>query len=172
MGKRQVKIAAFAVAFAAFGVMSVTIVRAFGPHEESERQVKESETPVAALAALKKLAGNAKLTEFSEEKEHGSVFYEGSWQGTHGKVDALVTVAGDLVELEEAVPVDSVPKAVQDKVTEAAGKDAKLYVEKKTYIMYEVKFRKGDRRLEVLYTPDGRRHEHEEDQGHEEGDED
>lgn len=158
------------IAVVTLGAASVSLVRAMGPHEESERQVNESEVPAAALAALKKLAGDAKLTEFAEEKEYGGTFYEGSWKGPHGNVDALVTTAGDLVELEEAVPFDSIPKAVQENATHAAGKEAKLYVEKKTYIMYEVKFRKGDRRHEVLYTPDGRTHEHENEQGDVDGD--
>lgn len=158
------------IAVVTLGVASASLVRAMGPHEESERQVKESELPAAALAALKKLAGDAKLTEFAEEKEHGGTFYEGSWKGPHGNVDALVTASGDLVELEEAVPFDAIPKAVQDRATQAAGKDAKVFVEKKTYIMYEVKFRKGDRRHEVLYSPDGRTHDHEDEQGEEDGD--
>ena len=38
----------------------------------------------------------------------------------------------------------------------AAGKKAQLNVEKKTMILYEVHFRKGERGVELLLTPDGR----------------
>lgn len=153
-------------------ITSVTVAWSRAPHEETERRVKESEVPAAALAALKKLAAGAHLTEFSEEKERGQTYYEGSWKGPNGNIDALVTPTGDLVELEETVPFDSIPKAVQSEAREAAGKEAKLFVEKKTYVMYEVKFHKDDQKHEVLYAPDGRTHEHEKEEGHEEGDED
>jgi hypothetical protein len=126
--------------------------------EEQEREVKEAEVPAAALAALKKLAGEAKLTEFSEEIEHGSKFYEGSWKSATGSnVDALVTAAGDLVELEEEVPANQVPTAILAAVRKLSGEDAKLFCEKKTMILYEVKFHKDDKRHEILYAPDGRR---------------
>jgi len=125
--------------------------------EEQEREVTEAEVPAPALAALKKLAGGAKITEFAEEIEHGSTFYEGSWKTAAGSnVDAVVTPAGDLVEIEEQIDPDQVPAAVLAAVKKLSGPDAPLFCEKKTMILYEVKFRKGDQRHEILYTPDGR----------------
>lgn len=139
--------------------------------KEYEREVTEAQVPAAALATLKKLAGGAKITEFAEEFEHGHKFYEGSWKGQSGSnVDALVTAAGDLVEIEEQVGADQVPDAVLAMVRKAAGKDAPLGFERKTMILYEIKFRKGDRRHELLLTPDGRRVEEEVEKG--EGDDD
>ena len=77
--------------------------------EEIERKVTEGEVPVGALKALKKMAGDAKITEFAEEIEYGHTFYEGSWTGRSGRgVDVLVTKAGDLVEIEEKIPTDKV----------------------------------------------------------------
>lgn len=131
--------------------------KAAGPAPEQERQVQESDVPPAALAALKKLAGGAPFTEFSEEIEHGSKFYEGSWKTPAGnKVDALVTEAGDTVEIEEQVTADQVPAAVLAAARKVAGPDAQFYCEKKTMILYELKFRKDGKRKEILYTPDGR----------------
>ncbi|MBL8877824.1 MAG: hypothetical protein JNG88_01790 [Phycisphaerales bacterium] len=129
--------------------------------EEQERPVKEGEVPAAALAALKKLAGDAKISEFSEEIEHGAKFYEGSWKTGGGNVDALVSVTGDLVELEEEIKSDRLPAAVLAAVSKLAGADCALFCEKKTMILYEVKFRKGEERHEILYTPDAREQEHE-----------
>ncbi len=133
--------------------------------EEHERKVKEADVPKPALKTLKKLAGGNVLTELAEEVEHGVTYYEGSWKGPNGKIDALVTALGDLVEIEEAISTSDVPKPVMEKAHAAAGKDAKLYVEKKTVILYEVKFRKDDRKHEIVYSPDGRTHEHEEEDG-------
>ncbi len=125
-------------------------------NEEKERKVKEAEVPKAALEALKKLADKAAITEFAEEVEHGHKFYEGSWMGPAGKVDAMVTESGDLVEIEETVSVDKVPAAVRAESEKQAGKDAKLTFEKKTMVMYEVHFQKGDKGQEMVFTPDAR----------------
>lgn len=131
--------------------------------EDTERKVKESEVPKAALDALKKLAATAPITEFAEEVEGGHKFYEGSWKGPGGNVDALVTDAGDLVEIEEVVAADKVPAAVRAAAEKEAGKDAGLTFEKKTMVLYEIHFKKGDKAQEMIFTPDARRY-------HEEGD--
>lgn len=157
-----------AIAFCALMVAAgVAIVNAGQPPKagEHERKVKETEVPKPALEALKKLAGGNALTELAEETEHGLMYYEGSWKGPNGKVDALVTAQGDLVEIEEAISTSDLPKAVMEMAQSAAGKDAKFQVEKKTIVLYEVKFLKNNRKHEVVYSPDGRAHEHEEEDG-------
>lgn len=128
---------------------------------ESERKIQESEVPASALKALRELAGKAKITEFAEEIEHGHTYYEGSWKGAHGTIDALVTSTGDLVEIEERIPVEQTPKSVLEAARKSAGKDAQFHVEKKTVVFYELKYAKDGRRHEVVFTPDGRQHEHE-----------
>lgn len=131
---------------------------------EQERAVKEAEVPPAALAALKKLAAGAAITEFAEEIEHGSKFYEGSWKGPGGNVDGLVTEAGDLVEIEEVVSVDKVPAKARAEVEKEAGKEAKAKWEKKTIVMYEAHFTKDGKAREMILTPDGRRFPEEQDE--------
>lgn len=127
------------------------------PKQEYEHEVTEARVPAAALATLKKLAGDAKITEFAEEVEHGHIFYEGSWKTPAGtNVDGLVTAAGDLVEIEERVRADQVPVAVVAAVKDLGGGETHLAFEKKTSIFYEAKFRKDDHFYEVLFTPDGR----------------
>jgi hypothetical protein len=138
--------------------------------KEQEREVKESEVPDAALQTLKQQAAGAPITEFAEEKEHGSTFYEGSWKSpTGGNIDVLVTEMGDLVEIEESTGGDQVPAAVMEAARKAAGQESDLHFEKKTTVSYEVKFRKAGKRQELVLTPDGRRESLETDDG-EEGD--
>lgn len=122
--------------------------------EEGERQVKQSEVPAAALAALKKVAGDASFTEFAEEIEHGHKFYEGSWKGPDGNVDALVTESGDVVEIEESMPAAKVPAAVRAAAEKQAGKDAKY--ERKTVYLYEIHFKKDGKGQELIFTADAR----------------
>jgi hypothetical protein len=127
--------------------------------QEQERKVKEAEVAPAALTALKKLAGSAALTEFSEEIEDGHKFYEGSWKSADGNVDALVTETGDLVEIEEIIPAEKAPAAVRAAAEKEAGKDAKITFEKKTMVLYELHFKKGEKGREIILTPDGRPYE-------------
>jgi hypothetical protein len=141
--------------------------------EEKERVLKESEVPPAVMATLKKVAGTAKLDKFEEEIEHGQKYYEGSFTTPEGKTDVLVAENGELVEIEEAVAPDKVPAAVKAAAEKEAGKDAKVFFEKKTHIMYEIKFTKGEKRHEIVLLPDGSRHHGEaEDEGDNEGDDD
>lgn len=123
---------------------------------EQERQVTEADVPKAALDALKKLAGTAAITEFAQEIEHGHKFYEGSWAGPNGNIDAVVTESGDLVVLEEIVPADKVPSAVRNEAQKAAGPDGQLTFEKKTQVLYELHFKKDGKDQEMLLTPDAR----------------
>jgi len=125
--------------------------------EETERKITEAEVPEAALATLKKLAAGAEIIEFTEEVEYGHTFYEGTWKNPAGaNVDVLVTPTGDLVEIEEQISTDKVPAAALKAAQKEAGKDTKLAFEKKTTILYEVKFQKGDMGHELLLSPDGR----------------
>jgi hypothetical protein len=74
-----------------------------------------------------------------------------------------------MVELEETVPPEKIPAAVRAAAEKEAGKDAKMFWEKKTYVMYEVHFKKDGKGREILFTPDGRRtHEAGEDEAEEE----
>jgi len=124
---------------------------------ESEQKLTEAAVPAAALATLKKMAKGAKITQFAEEIEHGQAFYEGSWKAASGtNIDVLVTLAGDLVEIEEQAAYSNVPETVRAMVNQKAGEGTELAFEKKTMILYEAKFRKGEHRYELLLTPDGR----------------
>jgi len=124
---------------------------------EQERVVKESEVPAAALAALKKLAGSASITEFAEEIEHGAKFFEGSWKGPDGNVDGLVTESGTVVEIEESIPTEKVPAAVRAAAAKGVGEGTKISFERKTMYLYEIHFDKDGKEGEMLFTPDGRR---------------
>jgi hypothetical protein len=72
-------------------------------------------------------------------------------------MDVLVTPTGDLVEIEEEVGADQVPAAVLAVAKKAAGKDAQLAFEKKTTILYEVRFQKDNRQNGLTLPPDARR---------------
>jgi len=127
------------------------------PHE---RQIKEAEVPPAALAALKKLAGGAAFTEFAEEVDYGHTVYEGSWKGPDGNnVDAVVTKTGDVVEIEEIMPVEKIPAGVRAAAEQAAGKDTKITYERKTLYLYEIHYKKDGKGHEMMFRAMGSRYE-------------
>lgn len=144
---------------------------------EQERSIKEAEVPAPALAALKKLAGGGPLTEFAEEIEHGQKYYEGSWKGLEGNIDALVTASGDVVEIEETITAAKAPASVRAAAEKEAGRDAKVSFEKKTLYLYEIHFKKDGKGREMIFTADGRRYhegaggDQDEDEGGEDEDE-
>lgn len=125
--------------------------------QDYEKKVKEGDVPAPALAALKKLAGGAAFTEFAEEVEHGCKYYEGSWKGPDGNIDGLVTEAGDIVELEESIPVEKVPAGVRAAAEKEAGKDAKVRWERKTVYLYEIHYKKDNKGQELIFGADARR---------------
>ena len=113
---------------------------------ETERKVTEAEVPANALVTLKKMVAGAKIFEFAEEVEYGHTFYEGSWKAPSGvqgvQVDVLVTKTGDLVAIEEGLSAEEAPTAVLKAALKAAGSGAELTLERKTTILYEIKFEK------------------------------
>jgi hypothetical protein len=148
-----------------FGAAFCVVVYAAST-DDSEREVTKAEVPAAALATLEKMAAGANITEFAEEVEHGHTFYEGSWKTSAGtNMDVLVTPTGDLVEVEEQASADNVPAAVLKAAKRAAGNGVQLAFERKTTILYEAKFRKGNKQHELVLTPDGRHNEKEDEKG-------
>jgi hypothetical protein len=72
------------------------------------------------------------------------------------------------------MPAKKVPAAVRAEARKTAGKDAPTSFERKTLYLYEIHFKKGDRRREMIFTADGRTFDehgayagrkHEEDEG-------
>lgn len=139
--------------------------------DEQERKVKESEVPKAALDALKKLADGAKFDEFEEETKNGLKFYEAEWKGPAGKREATVTENGDLLELEEPVSESAVPSAVLAAARKAAGNGTPVKFEKKTFVTYEVEFKKDGKEHELYISPAGQVHGQAEEADDDDGDE-
>lgn len=121
--------------------------------------LKMAQVPKAARAALLKLAGGAKIVEVEREKEHGIDIYEAEWVANGTRHEAAVTADGTLVETEEIIPLKRAPAAVRTAVAKRFGRDAKVTVEKKMIVIYEVEGRVNGKEVELLVFPTGRIHE-------------
>jgi hypothetical protein len=155
MTRTTIRKAACLLAAMAVGV-AIAQTKPAEPPKDGEREVTEAQVPRAALDTLKMLANGAAFTAFAEEVEHGHVFYEGSWNGPNGNIDALVTAEGDLVEIEESIPAEKVSVAALAHVRITAGKDVALTFERKTMVLYEAHYKKDGKSHEIVLTPDGR----------------
>ncbi|HVP09656.1 MAG TPA: hypothetical protein VMV94_00540 [Phycisphaerae bacterium] len=123
---------------------------------EKEMKIPEAQVPPAALATLKKMAGSAKIEQFEEKMKHDQKIYKAEWKTAEGEMEVAVTAAGDLLATEEPVMADKVPAAVKAAAEKEAGMGAKIEYEKKTVILYEAKFKKGDKEEEVKICPTGK----------------
>ena len=130
--------------------------------------------PEPARKALLELAGGAKIIEVERDREHGVLVYEAKWVKNGTQHEAAVTAEGALLELEEIIPVEKAPAAVQAAIAKHFPANAKVVVEKKTIIVYEAEARIDGKEKELLVFPTGKVHEQEDhdDDDHDDDDND
>lgn len=157
--------------FVAFGMLGSLalggLAAAMGDADVSKNQV-----PEAARKALQRLAGDAKIDEVEQEKQHGTTVYEAEWSAGGVTHEATVTADGTLIETEETVSLEDVPSAVRAAIAKHFGAVDKVVIEKKTIIVYEAEGEIDGREKELLIFPTGRVHEqeHDDDHGHDDHD--
>lgn len=129
-------------------------------HEgDDEDDLTLDQVPEAARAALLKLAGGARILKAEREREHGVLVYEAQWAANGTKHEAAVTADGTLIETEEIVPAERAPAAVRAAIAKHFGANAKVVVEKKMIVVYEVEAKVDGKEKELLVFPTGRVHE-------------
>lgn len=138
---------------------------------DDEDDLTIDQVPEPARGALFKLAGDANIVKAEREREHGVLVYEAEWVENGTKHEAAVTADGTLVEIEELIPPEKAPAAVRAVIEKHFGADAKVVVERKMIVVYEVEAKIDGKEKEVLVFPTGRVHE-EPDDDHEDDDED
>jgi uncharacterized membrane protein YkoI len=127
--------------------------------ENDEDDLTIGQVPEPARAALLKLAGPAEITEAEQEKEDGVLVYEAEWVLKGTKHEAAVTADGTLIEIEETIPPEAAPPVVRAAIAKHFGSSAKVVVEKKMIVVYEVEARVDGKEKELLVFPTGRVHE-------------
>jgi uncharacterized membrane protein YkoI len=109
-------------------------------------------------------AKEATIKGFSTEVEDGKKIYEVQLSvNGHGK-DISMDPQGRVLEIEEETPLESLPSAVQDGLTKAAGKGTIRKVESLTkngkLVAYEAAVKTGTKNSEVQVGPDGKKLTH------------
>jgi hypothetical protein len=86
------------------------------PSPGAERTLRRDEVPAAVLSAFSKAWPAATVVAFAEETKDGKTYFE--IESRDGKVarDVLLAPDGSIVEVEEVVPVATLPAAVVEAV--------------------------------------------------------
>jgi uncharacterized membrane protein YkoI len=124
----------------------------------SETKVQMKDLPEAVQKTVKELTQTAKLKGLAKEVEDGKTFYEAETTVNGKSRDVLIDPAGAVVEVEEAVALDSIPEAARNALQARAGSGKILSVESVTkgpVVSYEAVIRTGGKKSEVGVNADG-----------------
>src|SRR5689334_20119914 len=126
----MLKFRCFAIALLLMGPAAVLNANEKEERDDESPKAKSEkvEIPGAAKAALKKLAGKSKIQRILVLGDEIKVF-EGLWQHEDETKEATVSAKGDLLELEEEVEAEDVPKTVK-KAGAALKSKGVIYVKK------------------------------------------
>ena len=81
--------------------------------EKDEAKVAVVDVPAAVRHAAEAAVPGIVITKAAKETDEGKEYYEVSGTVAGSKVDVLVTPEGEVVEVERAMALDSVPPAVR-----------------------------------------------------------
>ena len=117
--------------------------------------------PEPVRRTVEEQARGAALRGLSREVENGKTYYEAELKvAGHGK-DVLIDASGAVVEIEEVVPMASLPAPARESLQKiiAVGKLVKLesITRNGSVAAYEATIRKGGKTTEVKVTPAGTR---------------
>jgi len=131
-----------------------------------EKRIQRRDLPPAVENTVSAQSQGATIRGFSEERENGKTYYEAELMvGGHSK-DILIDKEGMIAEVEEQVPIDSLPSEVREGLQQKAGPGKIVKVESLTkrdkLVAYEAKVEAAGKKREVQVGPDGKSLDHEE----------
>jgi uncharacterized membrane protein YkoI len=134
--------------------------------QAQEKKLQRSDLPPAVEKTVAAQSQGATIKGFSQEKENGKTFYEAEMMVDGHSKDVLIDPAGNVVEVEEQVALDSLPAAVKDGLQGKAGKGKISKVESLTkhdkLVAYEAVVQTDGKKKEIQVGPDGKPLDHEE----------
>jgi uncharacterized membrane protein YkoI len=121
----------------------------------AEKKLKLADLPAPVQKTVHEQTRNAELKGLSKEVENGKTFYEIETIANGKSRDLLVDSTGQIVELEEATTLESVPTAVKAALA-PKGKIMKIEtVTKGSTVSYEAVVSKNGKKSEVAVEADG-----------------
>jgi len=131
-----------------------------------EKKIQRSDLPPAVEKTVEAQSRGATIRGFSQEKENGQTFYEAEMTVNGHSKDVLIDSNGAIAEVEEEVPLNSLPPEVKEGLQAKAGKGKLTKVESLTkhnqLVAYEAKVLTDGKKSEIQVGPDGKPLDHEE----------
>jgi hypothetical protein len=140
------------------GALTCSVVHA------QAKKLQRAELPPAVEKTVAQESKAATIQGFSTEVEDGKRIYEASLT-VNGHARVLgIDEQGNLLETEDEVSIASLPPAVREGLTTAAGKGTIEKVETLTkkgkLVAYEAAVKTGTKRAEIQVGPDGKKLAH------------
>jgi TRAP-type C4-dicarboxylate transport system substrate-binding protein len=131
----------------------------------ADKKVAKAQLPAPVQRTVDEQTKGATVLGFAMEEEKGKTFYEAATKVNGHTKDLLIDGSGNVVEVEEEVAFDALPKEVQTGLTKAAGEGKIGKVESLTksgkLVGYEAVVRNGSKKSEVQVGPNGEKPSHE-----------
>lgn len=123
-----------------------------------EQKITRKHVPPQVLSAFERAYPQAVVKGYAREKDNGATYYEiESVEGSTHR-DILYTAEGNVVELEETITADQLPKAVSEAVEKSYHGKPIVRIEKSVRdgrAKYEVVIRDGKKEHEVMFDENG-----------------
>ncbi len=140
-------------------LMAVVLVFALAASAQ-EKKIKKSDLPAAVQKTADEQSKGATVKGYNSEVEDGKTIYEVELTVNGHSRDVSISPAGEVVELEEEVTLDSLPVEVRDGLQKKAGAGKITKVESLTkkgkLVAYEAQVRTNGKKSEVQVGPDGK----------------
>jgi len=124
----------------------------------AEKSLLRKDFPADVQKTIDEQSKGATIVGFDRETEGGKTYYEAEMKVNGRTKDVLMDPSGKVVNIEEEVPLDSVPAAVKAGFEKRAGKRKIVLVESITtdqgIVAYEAHIKSGLRTIEVKLSPD------------------
>ncbi len=128
--------------------------------QAKDKKVKMADLPAAVQNTVKEQSKGAKLRGLVSEVEKGKTVYEAKLTVNGHHKDVSIDADGKVIDIEEVVPLASVPAAAKAAIEQAAGKGKILRVEAVSQgdkvVAYEAAVKLAGKKSEVRVDPDGK----------------
>jgi hypothetical protein len=132
--------------------------------QAQEKKLKREDLPPAVEKTVAEQSKGAAIQGFSTEMEDGKRLYEVELVVSGHAKDISMDKDGNIVEVEEEIPLESLSSPVKDGLTQAAGSGTISKVESITkngkLVAYEAQVKTGTKRSEVQVGPEGKKLAH------------
>jgi uncharacterized membrane protein YkoI len=140
-------------------LLSAGIVLAI-PAASTEKKIKRADLPSEVQKTVDVEAKGATIRGFSQETEHGNTYYEVELISSGHHKDVLIDSRGAVTEIEEEVPMASLPAEVRAGLENRAAGGAVKKVESLTkngkLVAYEAQVLTHGKKSEIQVGPDGK----------------